>query len=98
MAKYFMEIPHEEQDCAQAIQLLNIRGYIGKLEWGCSGGNHTGVIITEADSKDQLLNILPPLLRPKARVVELNTFTPEDVEALHLSRPLSAEEQQAATE
>ncbi len=84
MSTYFLELPHALGDCAQAIQLMNIRGYISQLHWGCEAGEHTGVMILEGiDSEEDVINILPPLLRPKARVFKLNKYTPEDVEKIH---------------
>ena len=81
--KYFLELPHEEKDCAEAIKLVHIRGYIEAFDWGCADGEHTAVMILEAANEEEVINILPPLLRPKARVVKLNKYSPEDVEALH---------------
>ena len=80
--KYFIELPHEEKDCA-AIKLVHIRGYITHFQWGCEAGNHTAVMIVDAANEEEVLNILPPILRPKARIIKLNTYTPADVEALH---------------
>ena len=97
MNTYFMEVPHSEEDCAKAIQLLHIRGYVEKLHWGCKAGNHTAVIIMEADNKERVLNMLPPLMRDQARVIQLNEYSPEQVEAMHFP-PLEKEEEQQATQ
>ena len=96
MSTYFMEVPHSRDDCAKAIQLLHIRGYIEKLHWACKDGNHTAVIIMEADSKERVLNMLPPIMRGNARVLKLNEYSPEQVEAMHLPA-LETEEVQQAT-
>jgi hypothetical protein len=81
--KYFIELPHEEQDCARSIQLMDISGYIKMFQWGCNEGNHTAVAIIDADTEDEVRNILPPILRPNARIMKLNSFTREEIADIH---------------
>ena len=82
--KYFIELVHDANDCAMAIKLVDVSGYIQMFQWGCNAGEHTGVAILDAENEQQVLNILPPLLRPKARIVKLNTYTRKEIEEIHL--------------
>jgi hypothetical protein len=39
-------------------------------------------MIVEVDSKDEARAIVPPALRPEARVVQLNIFTMQEIEGI----------------
>ncbi|GGH21139.1 hypothetical protein GCM10007423_02040 [Dyadobacter endophyticus] len=43
--------------------------------WGCKDGVHKMWF----DSKEQVLQFIPPLMRPQEHIVELNKFRVEDV-------------------
>ena len=46
-------------------------------------GEHTAWIIVEADNDDQARHMVPPVIRKTARLVKLNRFTPDQIQALH---------------
>ncbi len=85
-ARFLIEVPHEEETvaCARAVEILLRTGshYLTHADWGCKDGEHKGWIIVEADSKDEARNILPPVYRPQAKIVQLNSFSIEEIEDL----------------
>lgn len=86
MARFLIEIPHEEEvvACARAIQVLFATGshYLTNAEFGCTDGEHKGWLIVDVDSKEEARMILPPVYRSQAKIVKLNKFSPEELENL----------------
>ena len=91
MPRFLIEMQHEAERlaCAQVVQVFLSTGshFLTKADWGCMDGEHTAWIIVEVDSKEEARSILPPALRPHARIVALNNFTLEQVEAIIGSHP-----------
>ena len=85
MPRFFIEVPHEPDmlSCAKAIQVFMQSGshLLTNAEWGCRDGDHCGMIIIEVDTKDDALNIIPPAYRADARVVQLNRFDLDEIQA-----------------
>jgi len=86
MNRYLIESPHELKDCALMLQQLKAAGYLHHFDWGCKAGVHCGWAIIEAENEAQARLAVPPLVRPQARIIQLNTFSPDEVETLHGSR------------
>ena len=86
MERYLIEVPHEaeHQACARVVQIFLATGshVLTHADWGCLDGVHSAWLIVEADSKDEARRLLPPMLRPQARIVQLNTFTIEEIEGI----------------
>jgi|DewCreStandDraft_1066081.scaffolds.fasta_scaffold00391_23 hypothetical protein len=85
MARYLIESPHTPQECLQALDEVLAQGseMLARYQWGCAAGEHTGWAIVEAGSKEEALRMVPALVRSKARIVALNTFTPEQIRSFH---------------
>jgi hypothetical protein len=85
MSKYLVEVAHTQRECVWAVKQLLDAGpeFLSRFDWGCHDGEHVGWAIVEADSKFAAQEIIPLILRPKARIVELCQFTPEQVLAMH---------------
>ena len=85
-ARFLIEVPHEESTvaCARAVEVFLRTGshFLTHADWGCKDGEHKAWIIVEVDSKDEARNILPPVYRPQAKIVQLNTFSIEEMEDL----------------
>jgi hypothetical protein len=83
MKKYLIEVPHgdSKEDCEKAIRIFLQTGshFLTKADWGCVDGDHKAWIIVEVPTKEVARNILPPLYRPTAKIVELSSFTSEDI-------------------
>lgn len=85
MERYFVESPHTPQECLDALDKILAKGpdALAKYEWGCMAGDHTGYAIVDARSESEVKEAIPDFLRGKARVVKLNTFTPEQIQGFH---------------
>ncbi len=85
MANYLIEIPHSENsfECKQVIRLFVESGshLLANAHWGCKSGVHKSWFISDFDSRDQALQIIPPFLRHTANIIELTTFTKKDIAA-----------------
>jgi hypothetical protein len=79
-----VELPHDPDGlvCAKFVKLALTSGshYLTHADWGCHDGVHSGWFILEAGSKDEARSVLPPPLRPQAKIVALNYFTLEEIE------------------
>jgi len=85
-ARFLIEVPHEASPvaCIRAIETILKSGshFMTKADWGCKDGEHKAWIIVDVDSKDEARAIVPPAFRSQARIVQLNAFSLEDVEAM----------------
>jgi len=86
MPRFLLEVPHdaEPQACTLAVKVLISTGshYLTNADFGCYDGEHKGWITVEAANKEEARGILPPIYRAGAKIVQLNKFTLEDVDAL----------------
>jgi hypothetical protein len=86
MPRFLIEVPHEAEKiaCASAVQLLLQTGshYLTHADFGCKDGDHRAWIIVDVDNKTEARNTLPPAYRTQARIVGLNKFSLEELDAL----------------
>jgi len=84
MATYLIEIPHSENtfECKQVIKLFVESGshLLANAYWGCKSGVHKSWFISDFNSKEEALQIIPPFLRHHAQVTELVKFTKTDIQ------------------
>lgn len=85
MERYLVESPHTPEECLRALDEILAKGpgVLADYEWGCMAGDHTGYAIVEARSASEVKDNIPSFLRGKARVVQLNKFTPEQIREFH---------------
>jgi hypothetical protein len=86
MAKFLIEFPHDAEkiSCARTVQVFLRSGshFLTNADWGCMDGDHRAWVIVEVANKDEARAIVPPALRPKAKVIRLNSFSIEQIEAV----------------
>ncbi len=86
MPRFLIEVPHEEGKvaCLLAIKVLFETGshFLTKADFGCKDGVHKAWLIVDVDTKEEARMILPPVYREKSTVVQLNTFSPEQLDEL----------------
>ena len=86
MPRFLIEVPHEEETvaCIRAIQVLFETGshFITNADFGCKDGVHKAWLVVEVDSKEEATMIVPPVYRESSTVIQLNYFTPEELEEL----------------
>ena len=85
MPRYLIELTHgsDHEVCVRALQTINRFGghLFMKAEWGCKCGVHKGWLMVDLDDRDAAVQMVPPEFRADAEVIELNTFTKEEVES-----------------
>jgi hypothetical protein len=84
MSKFLIEVSHEANPvtCARHVEIFLKSGshFFTHAVWGCKDGEHKAWIIVDVDSRDEARAILPPAIRPLAKIVQLNAFSMEDIE------------------
>jgi hypothetical protein len=98
MARFLIEVPHEAERiaCARVVEVFLKTGshFLTHADWGCLDGEHKAWIIAEVDSKEEARSILPPPLRPQAKIVKLNYFTLEEIDAILRHHQVSRQQPQ----
>jgi len=86
MPRYLIEVPHEEKivACSHARKVFLDTGshFLTNADWGCKDGDHKAWIIAEVDNKEQARAILPAMYRTRAKIVQLNKFTIDEIDEL----------------
>ena len=84
MPKFLIEVEHEsnQHSCARAVEAFLKSGshFFTHADWGCLDGEHKAWIVVEIDDKDGARAMVPPLFRSEAKIVQLNSFTMDDIE------------------
>lgn len=83
MNRYLIVSPHSAEECTKVLKQVEAIGAITRYDWGCKDGEHCGWVTIEADSKIEALLVVPSLERPKAKVIQLTKFSPEDLQLAH---------------
>ena len=86
MARFLIEFPHEAERvaCARTVQVFLRSGshFLTNADWGCMDGDHRAWVIVDVANKDEARAIVPPAFRAKAKIVGLNSFSIEQIEAV----------------
>jgi hypothetical protein len=84
MSRFLLEVPHEAVACARAAQVFLNAGshFLTHADRGCTDGEHKAWIIAEVDSKDEARSILPPALRPQAKITRLNYYSLDQIDEI----------------
>jgi hypothetical protein len=86
MPRFYIEIPHEEEAvaCLRAVKVLQETGshFLTNACYGCMDNDHTARLMIDLDNREDALMIVPPAYRQKAKVVQLISFSREEVEKL----------------
>ena len=87
MVEFLIEIPHEERNCLELIQLLGAQGDLANFEWGCQDGVHSGWAMITANSEAEACLVVPSLMRRQARVVRVSRFDAATVAQVRRNEP-----------
>jgi hypothetical protein len=86
MARFLIEIPHEDQHaaCVKALHALEAYGshFVTHADWGCAHGTHSGWLIADLDTRAEAQRLVPPEFRGDARIVQLRRFTRDQLVAM----------------
>jgi len=84
MPAFLIEIPHSENtfECKQVIKLFVESGshLLANAYWGCKSGVHKSWFISDFNSKEEALQIVPPFLRQTANIIELTKFNKSEIQ------------------
>jgi hypothetical protein len=84
MARFLIEVPHEANPvpCARAVEVFLKSGshFLTHADWGCKDGEHKAWMVVEVESKEAARGVLPSVFRPQAKIVQLNTFSMQEIE------------------
>jgi hypothetical protein len=85
-SRFLIEVPHESNTfaCAKVVDVFLKSGshFLSRADWGCRDGEHKAWMIVDVDGKEEALGIVPPAFRHQAKIVGLNTFTIEEIDAI----------------
>ena len=86
MPRFLIEITHEDEHeaCVKALHALHTLGshLVTHAEYGCEDGVHACWLIVELDDREQAELMVPPEFRADARVVQLQRYSPEQIESM----------------
>ena len=86
MPRFLIEVPHsvETTACAREVHVFLSTGshFLTHADWGCMDGVHCAWLIVEAANKEEARMVVPPLFRARAKIVALNKFNLEQIEAV----------------
>ena len=73
----------EELACARVVEIFLKTGshFVTHTDWGCMDGIHSAWMVVEVASKEEARMVVPPPFRSQAKIVGLNKFNLEQVEA-----------------
>ncbi len=85
MKRYLIQTPHKAEDCLKALdeELAKGTDVLGKFDYGCMAGDHTGYAIVDANTREDAVKIVPTFLQSTARIVEVGKFTPDMIRSFH---------------
>ena len=68
--------------CMKAIQVFVQSGshFLANADWGCADHDHKAWMIVDVDTKEQAMQIVPPLYRHDAKITKLFKLTKEEVD------------------
>lgn len=85
MNRYLIEVPHgsDKHSCDETMQVFQQSSshFLTHADWGCMDGEHKAWIIIEAKNKEEAMLVVPPLYRSIAKIVQLTTFSADDIRA-----------------
>jgi hypothetical protein len=86
MAKFLIEFRHADdyEGCVRALDVLSTLGshLVSHADFGCEDGVHCGWMVVEVNDRREAELIVPPPLRPDARVIQLRRWSPEEITAM----------------
>jgi hypothetical protein len=80
--RFLVIASHTPEECLNVLDETKAKGVLGKFEWGCMAGDHTGYAIIEAKDEAAVKSMLPKDMQ-HAKVVKLNRFTAEQIQSFH---------------
>jgi hypothetical protein len=93
MNRYLIEVTHEpsHDECPRLAESLLRAGthFATRSDWGCEAGEHRSWLCVEALDDRHATLVVPPILRSRAHVVRLSTYSAEEWEDEAARDPLA---------
>jgi hypothetical protein len=89
MAVFLVVVPHEPQDCLDAIQetISMGPGFEAAYEWGCLVGNHTGYVRVKAGGAEEAINdYVPVFLHKNATALRVSNIDGRELSRMRRAR------------
>jgi hypothetical protein len=84
--RFLIEVTHDADQvaCARVVEVFLSSGshLLTHADWGCMDGDHRSWMIVDVNDKQEAMGIVPPLLRPNARIVGLNHFSMDQIDEI----------------
>ena len=82
--KFQIVSTHTPENCLKVLDEVSAKTprLLGKFEWGCMAGDHTGYAVVEAKDEAAARAMLPAGMQD-AKTVKLNKFTTEQIKSFH---------------
>jgi hypothetical protein len=85
MPQFLIEVPYPDETLsARIVKVFLSTGshFLTHADWGCMDGVHSAWLIVDAGNKEEARMVVPPQLRSQAKIVGLNKFKLEQIEAI----------------
>lgn len=83
MPRFLIEIKHSDdvEGCVRSLDAIVNQGshLVTHAEFGCADGVHSGWLIVDVEDRETACQIIPPSFREDSRVVELRTWTKDEI-------------------
>jgi hypothetical protein len=85
MARFLIESPHTPEECLKALGEVLAKGadVLGKYDFGCMAGNHTGYALVDAPNESAAKALVPTFIQNKSRVVQVGKLTRDQIAGFH---------------
>lgn len=87
MATFFVETEHEptERACSRSLDAAIAQGshFLTNIQWGCDDDVHKTWLFIEADTKAEVLAMIPPMDRAASTIVAVRKITPQEAREKH---------------
>jgi hypothetical protein len=85
MPRFQIVMPHDPSRCVEALEevLAYDPEFHSQVFYGCHFGDDTGYALIEASGEEEARSGIPKTLRGRARVVEVEHVSPEEIRASH---------------
>ncbi len=82
---YLVETPHDAAKCLASLDAYKDRSpeLLSKMEFGCDEGVHDAWGFVDANSADEVKQMIPEPMRGDARVIPVKQFTRDEIESMH---------------
>lgn len=89
MARFLIESKHTPEECLGALDALSAHGetFLERFNFACAEDDHRSWAFVEAEDEAAARDMMPAILRDRARIVEVERYTPEEIREMHRPQP-----------